>query len=352
MSTSEQPNRLAPKFVRPSRRTLLRLSSEGLFAVETLPDGRGPAVVRATGQRLNLASWVADRGELVEEKLRTHGGVLFRGFDVNSAEAFEQSVNVLSGKPLEYIERSSPRKLVSGNVYTSTEHPPNQSIFLHNEQSYNIVFPLRISFCCLLPASEGGETPVADTRKVYSRIDAAIRDRFLRRGYCYVRHFGSGFGLRWQETFRTNDRAVVERYCENAGIEYEWSGERLTTRQVRRVAALHPITREAAWFNHLTFFHVSTLEPAIREAIEHQFCPEDVPNNTYYGDGEPIEEDVLEHLREAYRAETVKFRWEGRDVLMLDNVLMSHGRESFTPPRKVIVAMSEPFAWADVQSPE
>jgi hypothetical protein len=31
------------------------------------------------------------------------------------------------------------------------------------------------------------------------------------------------------------------------------------------------------------------------------------------------------------------------DILMVDNMLVAHGREPFSGPRKILVAMAEPF---------
>jgi hypothetical protein len=85
-------------------------------------------------------------------------------------------------------------------------------------------------------------------------------------------------------------------------IEFEWKpGDRLRTRQVREPMLRHPHTKELTWFNHITFFHISTLEPNLREAIMADFDEADYPNNTYYGDGSRIEPEVIEELREAYR---------------------------------------------------
>jgi alpha-ketoglutarate-dependent taurine dioxygenase len=37
----------------------------------------------------------------------------------------------------------------------------------------------------------------------------------------------------------------------------------------------------------------------------------------------------------------VIFPWRQDDILMLDNFLVSHGREPFVGPRRILVAMAE-----------
>ena len=84
------------------------------------------------------------------------------------------------------------------------------------------------------------------------------------------------------------------------------------------------------------------------------FKEEDYPSQTYYGDGAPIEWEVLDEVREAYRALAVPVEWRAGDVMIVDNVLVAHGRAPFQGPREVIVAMSGPMAWseADVVRPD
>jgi alpha-ketoglutarate-dependent taurine dioxygenase len=69
----------------------------------------------------------------------------------------------------------------------------------------------------------------------------------------------------------------------------------------------------------------------------------EVPFNTFYGDGAAIEPTVMDEIRDAYDNETVKFDWERGTLLLVDNMLVAHGREPFTGDRKVLVAMAEPF---------
>lgn len=299
-------------------------------------------MMRPSVEGVDLVAWGLSNRELIEAHLFRHGGILFRNFNISSPELFEQFAIACSTELLPYRERSSPRTRVNNYIYTSTDYPADRSIFLHNENSYQRSWPLKIFFFCAEPPTQGGETPIADCRRVLERIDLKIRLRFIEKGWMLVRNFGHGLSLSWQSVFQTEDRLAVEAYCREAGIETEWRGDRLRTRQARRAVAQHPTTGEMVWFNHAAFFHISTLEPSTREGLLSELAEEDLPNNTYYGDGTPIELSVLEEIREAYRLETVSFVWQKGDILMLDNMLVAHGRNPYLGPRKILVAMAEP----------
>ncbi|MDT5269941.1 MAG: hypothetical protein QOH49_2127 [Acidobacteriota bacterium] len=313
---------------------------------QPLPGGDGLPLVVMPADRVDLSEWAAGHRDFIETSLAKHGALLFRSFGLREAEEFERFIEALSGAALEYRERSSPRHPVRGRIYTSTEHPPHQSIFPHNEQSYNSTFPMKISFFCHTPAPQGGETPIGDTRKVFQRLDPRLREWFIKKKYMYVRNYGNGLGLTWEDVFQTSDKSEVEDYCRKSDIEFRWTtGDGLRTRQVRPAVARHPHTGEWVWFNHATFFHVSTLEPRLRDALLEIFGEGDLPNNTYYGDGSPIEPSVLDELRAAYQEEMVSFTWQQGDVLLLDNMLTAHARQPFAGPRKILTAMSELRSW-------
>ena len=334
---------------KPARRKAVRLTSAELVKSSYLDATRKMPLVLEPGEgNVNLVTWAEGRREFIAAELSRHGALLLRGFNIDSVSRFEQFIEATSGGALPYSERSSPRSPVGGNIYTSTDYPAARGIFLHNEQSYNLQFPRKIYFFCLTPPTEGGATPIADTRKILAAIRSDVRQRFQKLGYMYVRNFGDGFGLSWEDTFQTRSRAAVEQYCRRYDIAFEWKGgDRLRTRQVRPAIARHPQTGEHAWFNHVTFFHVSTLEDDIRERVLAEFDEEDLPNNTYYGDGSRIDPEVMDHLRQTYLQEKLSFRWQQFDVLMLDNVLSSHGREPFSGPRRVVAGMADPYLWND-----
>ena len=344
------PN-IAPSRPLPTRKRRSRtLSTNSLIKTTLFNNNPLPLIVEPALPDVDLVAWADKNRTWINTQLYKHGGVLFRGFGIDSAEKFAHFVPAVSSGALQYTERSSPRSQVKGNVYTSTSHPSDQSIYLHNEQSYNLNFPLKIIFCCLVAPQTGGQTPIADTRKVYQHITPSVRERFLEQGYMYVRNFGSGFGLSWQEAFQTDERTAVEAYCDDNDIAYEWlDNGGLRTRQVRRVAAAHPISGDMSWCNHATFFHVSTLEPKVRATIQRMFATDELPNNTYYGDGSPIEDSVLEMMRTAYAQEQVMFNWQVGDVIVLDNFLTAHARMPFTGPRQIVTSMTDATSWASLK---
>jgi alpha-ketoglutarate-dependent taurine dioxygenase len=326
------------------RRRAVSVSAESLVKMAPLfPDGDLPLVIEPAVSGLSLAAWAETNRALIDEKLLHHGGILFRGFGLEEPADLEHVIQAVSGESLEYRERSSPRHAVAGNIYTSTDYPPSYPIFLHNENSYQSQWPRKIFFCCRVEPTDRGETPIADIRRVARHIDPEIRERFAQKGWMYIRNFGDGFGLDWPTVFQTTDRAQVEAHCAKSDIQVEWKEDnRLRTRAIRPVLAKHPKTGEAVWFNHATFFHISTLEPDIREGLLAEFDAEDLPANTYYGDGTPIEPEVMDHLREAYRRETVSFPWKKGDLLLLDNMLVAHGRAPYSGQRQILVGMAEP----------
>ena len=327
------------------RRKAVSVSEEGLIRIRPLLEGKEiPILVEPAMAGLDLAAWAQSNRAQLDALLLRHRALLFRGFGVANVAEFQRFVEASSdGERLEYRDRSSPRHEVGEHVYTSTDYPANQKIFFHNEGTYWLTWPRKIYFCCLKAPEQGGATPIADVRRIYERIDPAVRQRFLEKKVLYVRNYNDGFGLRWQDAYQTEDRTEVDRYCSDKEIETEWKeGDRLRTRQVRQAIAIHPGTGEPLWFNHATFFHVSTLEPEIRQTLLAEFPEEDLPYNTYYGDGTPIEPEVLDQLRAIYRDERIAFPWQQGDVLMLDNMTVAHARDPYVGDRLVVVGMAEP----------
>lgn len=347
---SADSRRPALRIVSRNERGAVSVSPRGLCRFEPLTDVADlPWLVHPTVPDLDLPSWLRNNRTLVGDELREHGALLFRGFGVQGVERFQDCVKALSGELLEYEYRSTPRTRVSGSIYTSTEYPPSRSIPMHNEMSYARAWPMKIWFYAVKVAAAGGQTPIADSAKVFKRISPQIRDRFAERQVLYVRNYGSGVDLPWQDVFQTSDPLEVERFCRRVGMDLDWAGgDRLTTRHVCQAIALHPQSGVPLWFNQAHLFHLTSLDEASRGLLLQHFGESELPRNAYYGDGSPIEPEALDEIREAYEREKIVFQWQVGDLLLLDNMRTAHGREAFEGQRQVLAGMAERHGQADV----
>jgi len=328
----------------PAKRKVVGEPMKNSITVEYLQSGQTlPCLIQSLGEDVDGIAWAAANREFIEAQLLRHGGILFRGLKLGGVAEFEEFIRTVAGELVDYSYQSTPRHRVNGNIYTSTEYPANQSIPLHNEMAYTHSWPMKIAFYCLITAAEGGETPIADSRKVFAGIEPKIKESFMQRQIMYVRNYREEIDLPWTTVFQTPSKAVVEAYCRQAGIEFQWlDNNHLRTRQVCEAVRKHPLTGEMVWFNQAHLFHVSNLPPKVRESLAVIYKEEDYPRNAYYGDGTPIEDAVLDHIREAYQHEEISFAWHEGDVLLLDNMLTAHGRRPFTGLRQVVVGMAQP----------
>ncbi len=330
-------------------RKIMRVSTADLVITSHLtPTASLPVVVEPTVSEMDPLAWAGSNRDFIESHLLKEGALLFRNFGIRSVSEFEQFMQAVSGELLEYSYGSTPRTQVSGRVYTSTEYPSDQEIPLHNEMSYSRSWPMKIFFFCMKAAELGGETPIADSRRVFNRIDRTIKKRFMKKKVMYVRNYGEGLDLHWHQVFQTTSRSEVEEYCRRNGIEFEWKEkDRLRTRQVCQAAAFHPVTGEMVWFNQAHLFHISSLPEAVRESFLEEFSVENLPRNAYHGDGTPLDASMLDQIRDIYQQEAVRFAWKEGDILVLDNMMTAHGRARFSGLRKVLVGMSELFTNQD-----
>jgi alpha-ketoglutarate-dependent taurine dioxygenase len=282
--------------------------------------------------------------------LQKHGAILFRGFQVTTVAEFEQFAGAICPELFgEYGDL--PREEGGQKTYRSTPYPPDQAILFHNEGSHTHRWPLKQWFFCLQAAREGGATPIVDCRKVYQRLRPELRKRFQQKRLIYVRNFTTGFDVSWQEFFQTAEKSVVEEACRKSGIEFAWKeNDRLRIRQICLAVAKHPQTGEWTFFNQIQLHHVSCLEPAVRDSLLAMLGEEWLPRNVYYGDGSPIEDAVVAEIQDVYHRAAVRFPWRERDILMLDNMSVAHGRDPFVGPRKIVVAMGEMIQEKDLRA--
>jgi alpha-ketoglutarate-dependent taurine dioxygenase len=313
---------------------------EGEYRLPCIATPRG-----SSGQEASCAAlteWVGENPRAVTEKLEAYGAVLFRGFSFESVEAFDDFAKVFCPARQDYIGGNSPRTKVKDGIYTATEYPNSAKISLHNEASYLSSMPRYIMFYCEVAPKRGGQTQLADCRKVFQGIAHSVRERFVSKRIKYVNnlHGGYGFGRSWRDVFQTDDRREVEQWLKMRGYEFHWKADGgLRTSIVGDGVAKHPETKEDVWVNQAEQWHPSSLDSRARKSLLSLLKEEDLPHNAYFGDGTPLVETDLDHIRQVLAEQEVVFEWAEKDVLLCDNYLVAHGRRPFSGERKIFAAL-------------
>jgi len=317
-------------------------NDEKKFAFQSLGKHRNKGlIITPNTENLSGKKFLADNLEDINRLLIEHGAILLRGFRILGAQGFREVVEAMHENILEYKNRSTPRKIISEGVFSSTEYPQDQSIPQHNEMSYTLSWPKKIFFYCNTPPSEGGQTPIADSRCVYKKLPKELKERFEKHGIMYVRNFGNGIDLTWQDAFQTNKKEEVEEYCNEHEIEFQWlDNEHLRTKQICQASITDKSTEEKSWFNQAHLFHISNLPSDIENYLRRQYSEEELPRNALLGDGNYITKEDLKIIRDVYKDEEILFDWEKDDILILDNERISHGRRPFNGERSIMVSMT------------
>lgn len=290
-----------------------------------------------------------------KQQILQHGGLLFRGFPVNNAEDFAQVISSLDvGNFVDYIGGDSPRKKVLKGVYTSTEAPPYIKIPLHNELSFAKNYPAFIHFFCEIPAEQNGETIIGDARAIFRDIDPDVRQRWEQYQLKYVSRYPhkskildlvNPFHKSWMEVFETKDKEEVERKCQQNEFGIKWNqNDWLEINQVRPATISHKLTMEPVWFNQAHHYDLSPkfLGWGRWTGIKLLYCREHTRfHEIYFGNHHPVPRCDLYHVLDVLDKNTLKFTWQRGDVLVLDNVLTMHGRETFKGKRRILTAMTD-----------
>lgn len=299
-----------------------------------------PSDLNTTAGADGLIAVAADKAR-IDAALIREKALVFREFGVAAGE-LEPLLRLFLPDRLPYVHGNSPRTKVGDNVYTSTEYPAELTISMHNELSYSGQWPARLLFYCAQAPATGGATPVVDGERWLASLDPEVRDAFAA-GLRYTQnlHDGFGFGRSWPDTFETDDRAHVEKVLRAQDCEWEWKPDGgLRILQRRAATTRHPVTGAEVWFNQADQWHLSTLDGETAAALREMLAPEDMPQSVTFADGSPIPDEYITQIRTRGLDEAVDVDWRAGDLLLIDNVLVGHGRRPFTGSRKVLVAMS------------
>ncbi|XP_012945458.1 clavaminate synthase-like protein At3g21360 [Aplysia californica] len=285
--------------------------------------------------------WVRNQKSAIDAQLLEHGAILFRGFPLDDAQAFDDFVTSFGYEQMPYVGGAAPRKQVTKQVFTANEAPPDQPIPFHHEMAQVPSFPSVLFFYCEVAPPSGGQTPLVLSHHVYTAM-AHKHPRFVQeleeKKVRYTRVLpdqddpSSPIGRGWRSTFQTQDRAEAERKLTEQGTTFEWTADG----GLKTVTALLPAIREdprtgkKMWFNSII--------AAYKGWRDCRNCPE---RAVTFGDGSPMPPDVMDDLDLTLDQLAADVTWQHGDVFMVDNRQVLHARRPFTPPRRILAALAK-----------
>jgi hypothetical protein len=206
--------------------------------------------------------------------------------------------------------------------------------------SYLRAWPRKLFFYSEVPATVGGQTSLACSRRILQEMPTEIVETLKAKRLKYVKYFKSGmnFGKSWQNTYLTDDRASVEKLLIQQGSSFIWSKDySLQVATECAATTTHPELGCEVWFNQAEQWHPSSLSPPLRTYLESNGL---LVHNCTYADGSSMDEKMLAEIRRISNKNKVMFDWCRGDVLIIDNLLSMHGREPYSGKRTTLAFLS------------
>jgi hypothetical protein len=274
----------------------------------------------------------------VKEGLARRGFALLRGTGVADAASFASAVAAL-GIETEDRYGDLPHEGESPGVFRTTEYPPSESIFFHSEASHMARAPRLITFACIEPAAVGGTTPLSDNARALAALPRDIVHMLEIEGLRYERTFIPGLDVSWETFFGTNDRSLAAERATAEGLAFYRDSDGVPRAIACRRAILVQRGGLFCLFQQIALHHPAFLDSDLRADLA-QVCGSVMPRNVALGSGAPLPDSWAIAIHDAQCRAALAFTWEPGDVLVVDNVRMSHARAPFEGPRRHLVMLS------------
>ncbi|KAK9051380.1 hypothetical protein SSX86_028007 [Deinandra increscens subsp. villosa] len=265
----------------------------------------------------------------LESLLLKNGAILFRGFPVTSPSDFNNVVEAFGFLELPYVGGIAPRTQVIGRVYTANESPLDMKIPFHHEMAYVPNPPTKLFFFCEEEPEKGGETPIVLSHMVYEKMKER-RPKFVTQieehGLSYIKMLGENNDPSsythgsWKSLYKTDDKKIAEERAAKLGVKLEWLGNtvKAITNPLQAVR-FDEESRRKTWFISINANNNTSVE---------------------LGNGNPIQDDVIEDLSKIMEEECVAIPWKKGDVMLINNLTVLHGRRPLiTPPRRILASL-------------
>lgn len=194
-----------------------------------------------------------------------------------------------------------------------------------------------------MTAETGGETPILSSTELYTRLAQELPD-FIRaieeHGVKYVRTIPeyddatSAIGRGWRSTYLTETPEGAEDKLRSLGGSWEWldNGDLKTITGV--LPAIKTDVGELRSLDKVFFNSIVAAYKGWNDSRNRGDRAILLGNDTY------LAPEAIEHVNNVMQEIAVRFTWQRGDVLLLDNRVVMHSRNSFTGARTVLAALA------------
>lgn len=285
--------------------------------------------------------WMSEHKAELHQRLIDHGAILFRGFPVPSADAFESFLDMSDYRNMPYVGGAAPRtQVTSSRIVTANESPPSEKIPFHHEMAQTPHPPGYIFFYCDVAPATGGATSILHSAEIceqFFAIDPQFAQSVEEQGVRYVRFMppetdtNSAIGRSWKETFQAQTREACEAKLKEHGMSWEWQAGDILRTESQTLPAIRfdPETNQKTFFNSIIAVYTGwdDARNVAKDAV-------------IRADGTPMDATAMARTVKSMDELCVNFRWQEGDVLFLNNHTVLHAREPFTGDRRILASIA------------
>lgn len=316
----------------------------------------------------DIVGLMRSNGDAVRAAMLEHGGVLFRGFSIPSAQEFQEAIRACGlNMATDYDFGMTKRKQLGKNLFSATDYSQHLMIPPHCEMAYRAIRPSWLALYCETAASMYGETPVFDMAQTLVALPAELQDRLMAGSLTYVRPVPARAGFlnlkrTIEEIFQSTDREVIEEKARAMGVETRWlKPDLLEIRTTLPAVVVHPDTGRPCLnivlgdlsgqefmfkqfrerFNKAEWMLIKTLlRMAERSSLSSL--------NRILLDGEPLTKQEVGTIFDRLFANAVTFPWREGDIVMLDTITTAHARVTYKGRRNILACFGDLYDVRDL----
>ncbi|MDJ0778160.1 MAG: TauD/TfdA family dioxygenase [Gammaproteobacteria bacterium] len=287
----------------------------------------------------------------IEAGLATNRAVLLRNTGMTEVAEMAAWAEFVGAPRMEYKYGTGFRYPMGGGVLSVGTEPPHSPVEPHCEMAYWKFYPRKVLFGCESIPARGGETVIADNRRVTEDILPTEAGRkILERGIRYIRNFSDRDRpdsipsmKHWQDNFGLEARAELRQYCG----EMEWD---LLERADGSVQVSYPeegYEYDPVSGTDLFFTSITRLGRCFDEWPPFDRLPsEQRPYHLTYADGGDFSAQDLATIEAVFARYSVPITWQPGDIAVLDNIAWTHARPAYElqpgEERRIGLLVSEP----------